>query len=126
MVGGIGGGAGPTTPRLRRIKKSGMPFGRGWALKRINLIDALDARCPTTFTELTVIVTLLFLSWRRGEFSAFTSALTGVPSIISGERLVGFRNMRQELCNKLQSIELPPTPRLRRDGREQHRLCLCM
>ena len=75
-------------------------------LKWVDLIYALYARSPTTFTELTTIVAFLFLSWRRGEFSAFTSAPAGVPSILSGYRFVGFRNMRRECCKKLQSIKL--------------------
>jgi hypothetical protein len=52
------------------------------------------------------IVALWFFSRRRGELSSFTSAPRGVPSIISGERLVGFRNMHRERCKKLQRIEL--------------------
>ena len=71
------------------------------ALKRVDLIDALDARGPTAFTELTPIVALLFLSRRRREFSAFASAPAGVSSIVSGYRLVGFRNMHRERCEKL-------------------------
>jgi hypothetical protein len=75
-------------------------------LKRVDLIDALDARGPTTLAELAAIVALWFFSGRRGEFSAFASAPTGVSSIVSSYRLVGFRNMRRERCKKLQRIEL--------------------
>jgi hypothetical protein len=58
-------------------------------LKWVDLIYALYARSPTTPAELLPIVTLLFLSWRRGEFSAVPSSPTGVRSIVSGYRLIG-------------------------------------
>ena len=75
------------------------------ALKRVDLIYALDARGPTTLTELTTIVALLFLGW-RSNFSAFTPSPTGVPSIVSGYRLIGLRNMARELSKELQSVKL--------------------
>ena len=75
-------------------------------LKWVDLINALDARGPTTFTGLTPIVALWFFSGRRGELSTFASAPAGVSSIVSGYRLVGFRNMHRERCKKLQSIKL--------------------
>ncbi len=57
----------------------------------VDLVDTLYARGPTTFAELVPIVTLWFFSGRsRGELGAFTSAPTGIPSIVSGQRFVGF------------------------------------
>ena len=44
------------------------------ALEWIDLIHALYARDPTTFTELLPIVALLFFRWSRGELSLLTSA----------------------------------------------------
>ena len=55
------------------------------ALQGIYLVDSLDARGPTTSTELTPIVALLFFRWERGELSAFTSTPTGIPSVIPGD-----------------------------------------
>ena len=63
------------------------------ALERIHLVESLYARGPTTPTKLAPIVALVFLHGRRGELSALASAPTGIPSIIPGQRLVGFRNM---------------------------------
>jgi hypothetical protein len=67
--------------------------GRGWALKGVYLINALNARGPTAPTEVSSIVTLGFFLWRRSELSALASAPTGIPSIVPGQRLVGFRDM---------------------------------
>ena len=55
-----------------------LSFARG-ALEGINLVDSLYARGPSTPTELdstelaevTPIITLWFISWRRGELRAF-------------------------------------------------------
>ena len=59
-------------------------FARG-ALQGIYLVDSLDARGPSTFTELSSIVTLRFFGRRRGELSAFASASTGVATVVSGD-----------------------------------------
>jgi hypothetical protein len=53
------------------------------AFKGVDLINTLYARGPTTLTELVPIVVLLFFSRKRGELGSFTSAPTGVPSIVS-------------------------------------------
>ena len=63
------------------------------ALKRVDLIDALYARGPTTPTELSSIVTFGFFSLRRSELGAFTSASAGVATVVSCDSLVGFRDM---------------------------------
>jgi hypothetical protein len=41
-----------------------------------------DARGPTALTELSSIITLSSLSWRRSELSAFTPWPTGVSSVV--------------------------------------------
>ncbi len=66
------------------------------ALQGVDLIDALDARGPTTPTELLPIVTLWFFSRRRGELGSFTAAPTGITSEISSQRLIGSRHMTGE------------------------------
>ena len=93
------------------------------ALQGVDLIYALDAGGPTTFAELLAIVALLFFSRRRrrGELGSFPPSPTGVPCIVSGYRLIGLRNMRREFSKELQSIKLPPSASLRRDGREPRR-----
>jgi hypothetical protein len=49
----------------------------------------------------------MFFRQRRGELlGAVTPASTGVPSIIPGQRFIGFWDMRRERCEKLQSIKL--------------------
>jgi hypothetical protein len=63
------------------------------ALKGIHFIDSLYARGPIALTELTAIVALWFFRGRRGELSAFASAPTGIPSVISGYGFVGLRYM---------------------------------
>jgi hypothetical protein len=75
------------------------------ALKRIHLVDSLNARGPSTPTELPPIVAFLFFRWRMGELGAFTSAPTGIPSIVSGQRLIGLRDMTRKLSEKLQSVK---------------------
>jgi hypothetical protein len=45
------------------------------ALARINLLDSLYARGPSTATEISPIVALWFFSARRGELSAFISCI---------------------------------------------------
>jgi hypothetical protein len=42
------------------------------ALERVDLIDALYARGPSTLTELSPVIALVFFSGRRGELSAFS------------------------------------------------------
>jgi hypothetical protein len=85
-------------------------------LKRVDLIYALYARGPTTLTEpdstdfgelakLTTIVALLLLG-RRSDFSAFTPSPTGVPSIVSGYRLIALRNMARGMSKELESVKL--------------------
>jgi len=58
------------------------------ALQRVDLIYALYARGPTAFTELLPIVALKFFGGRRGELGSFTATSTGVPSIVSSQRLI--------------------------------------
>ena len=58
------------------------------ALKGIYLVDSLDARGPTALTELSSIVTLRFFDWRRGELRAFTSAPTGVATVVSCDAFI--------------------------------------
>ena len=41
------------------------------ALERVNLVDPLYARGPSTSTEISPIVALWFFSAKRGELSAF-------------------------------------------------------
>jgi hypothetical protein len=48
------------------------------ALKGVDLLDALDARGPTAFTELLPIVALWFFRRRRGKFGSFTAAPTRI------------------------------------------------
>ena len=62
------------------------------ALKWVDLIYALDARGPTTFAGLLPIVGLVFFRSRRGELGSFTPSPTGVPSIVSGYRLIGLHS----------------------------------
>ena len=69
-----------------------LSFARG-ALEGIYLVDSLYARGPTTLAELSSIVTLSFFSWRRSELSAFASAPTGIPTVVSCDALVGFRDV---------------------------------
>ena len=57
-------------------------FARG-ALKRIYLIDALYARGPTTSSELSPVIALVFFGRRRGELSAFASSPTGIAPVVS-------------------------------------------
>ena len=81
----------PPTPRLRRgLRHLCLTLE---ALQGVYFVDSLDARGPTT-TELSLIVTLSFFSWRREELGAFTSASAGVASVVSCDALVGFRDMR--------------------------------
>ena len=63
------------------------------ALQGIYFVDTLYARGPIALTELTAIVALWFFRGRRGELSAFASAPTGIPSVISGYGFVGLRYM---------------------------------
>ena len=76
------------------------------ALQRVDFVNALYARGPTTLAELSSIITLSFFSWRRSEFSAFAPSPTGVSSVVSCDALVGFRDMTRELSEKLKSIKL--------------------
>ena len=78
--------------RLSGYGGTGLCFALG-ALKGVDLIDALDARGPTTFAGLLPIVALVFFRRRRGELGSFTPSPTGVPSIVSGYRLVVFRDV---------------------------------
>lgn len=41
------------------------------ALERVDLIDALYARGPTTLTKLLPVITFVLLGWRKTEVSAF-------------------------------------------------------
>jgi hypothetical protein len=75
------------------------------ALQRVDFIDSLDARGPTTFAKLTAIVALLFLVW-RSKLSALTSTPTGLSSVVPGDGFVGLWYVNGECCQKLQSIEL--------------------
>jgi hypothetical protein len=95
--------------------------GRGWALERIYLVDSLDARGPTAPAELTAIVTFLFFRGRRCELGAFAAAPTGIPTVVPGQRLVGFRDMSRERGEKLQSVKFPPSRKATEDRREQFR-----
>jgi hypothetical protein len=63
------------------------------ALKGIHFIDSLYARAPTALTELTAIVVLWLFRGRGGELGAFASAPTGVASVISSDRFIGFRDV---------------------------------
>ena len=90
------------------------------ALKGIHFIDSLYARAPTALTELTAIVALWFFRGRRRELSAFPPSPAGVATVVSRDALVGLRYMARKRCQKLKSVKLPPTPRLRRDRRAPH------
>jgi hypothetical protein len=52
-----------------------------------------DARGPTTSPKLLPIVALVLFRWSRGEqlLSALASTPTGVSSIVSSYRLIGFQ-----------------------------------
>jgi hypothetical protein len=76
----------------------------------------VDARGRSALTELSSIITRSFFSWRRNELSAFTPSPTGVSSVVSCDALVGFRDMTRELSEKLKSVKLLPSPRLRGTG----------
>jgi hypothetical protein len=54
------------------------------ALKRVNLLDAIDARGPRAFLELPPIVALWFLRWRTGEINAFAPSPTGGATVVHG------------------------------------------
>ena len=75
------------------------------ALQRVDFIDSLDARGPTTFAKLTAIVALLFLVW-RSKLSALTSTPTGISSVVPGDALVGLGYVTRKLSEKLQSVKL--------------------
>jgi hypothetical protein len=55
------------------------------ALERVDLIDSLYARGPTTPTELSPVIALLLVVFGRGELSAFASSPTGVATVVSGD-----------------------------------------
>lgn len=54
------------------------------ALQGVYLIDSLDARGPTAFTEILWIVTLWFFGGRRGELSSLAPSPAGVATVVSG------------------------------------------
>ena len=72
-----------------------LPFTLG-ALKRVDLIDALDAFGPTTFLKLLAIVALLFFRKRsRGELSTLTSTPTKESTCVEDTR--GPRDLQPSL-----------------------------
>ena len=65
-------------------------------LERVNFIDALYARAPTTPTELSAVIALWLFSGRRGELSAFSPSPTGVATVVSCDALVCLRYMTRK------------------------------
>ena len=111
--------------RLSCYGGTGMSFARGalppslklrWSSKRIRFTcppkpcAKEDARGPTTSTELSTIVALCFVFRRSGKLGALTSSPTGVSSIVSGYRLIGFWNVAGELSKELESVEFVSCP----------------
>jgi len=83
----------PPTPRLRRGLRH-LFFALG-ALQGVYLINALYARGPSTLTELSPVIALVFFGRRRGELGAFASASAGVATVVSCTLSV--QRCRQEL-----------------------------